>query len=185
MKESEIERLIDEYSDIIRAICRRFYLVGGSQEDLFQEGMIGFLEACKHYDSNKGDYESSAFKNFAILCIKRQILDAIKHANAKKNQPLNNYVSFNQKNDDNQEFELEFDSSYANYVDFDPETIILNQETTNEQLKILKDNLSKTEKEVLELYLMGLSQSKIAVKLNKSVKQIDNTIQRIKKKVKS
>lgn len=184
MKENELENLIDAYSDTIRAICRRYYLVGGSQEDLFQEGMIGFLEACKNFDTAKGDYHSSAFKKFALLCIKRQILDAIKHANAKKNQPLNNYISFNQKNDENQEFELEFNSSFINYTDFDPETIIMNQETTDEQLKILAENLSQSEKQVLNLYLAGLPQSKIAVKLNKSVKQIDNAIQRIKKKAK-
>ena len=185
MNEKELEKLIDAYADTIRAVCRRYFLVGGSQEDLFQEGMIGLLEACKKYDFSKGDYTSSTFKKFAMLCIKRQIIDAIKHANTKKNQPLNNYVSFNQKNDENQEFELEFDNSYLNYLDVDPETIVLKQETTDEQLNILKQTLSKGEGQVLELYLRGLSQSKIAKDLNKTPKQIDNTIQRIKNKAKN
>ena len=84
-----------------------------------------------------------------------------------------------------QEFELEFDNSYLNYLDVDPETIVLNQETTDEQLNILKQTLSKGEGQVLELYLRGLSQSKIAKALNKTPKQIDNTIQRIKNKAKT
>lgn len=184
MQEKELENLIDAYTDTIRAVCRRYFLMGGSQDDLFQEGMIGLIEACKSFDKNKGDYDSVTFKKFAMICIKRQILDAIKHANTKKNQPLNTYVSFNQKNDENEDYELEFDNSYLNYLDVDPETIVLNQETTNEQMKILKEKLSVAELDVLDLYLKGLSQSKIAEMLGKSVKQIDNAIQRIKNKVK-
>lgn len=184
MTESELENLIDAYTDTIRAVCRRYFLMGGSQDDLFQEGMIGLLEACKNFDVSKGDYDSLTFKKFAMVCIKRQILDAIKHANAKKNQPLNNYVSFTQKNDDNEDYELEFNSSCLNYLDVDPETVVLNQETVNEQMQILRNSLSKNELDVLDLYLKGLSQSKIAKELGKTVKQIDNTIQRIKNKVK-
>ena len=51
--EELIEKLAQNYASMIRAICRRFYLVGGTAEDLYQEGMIGLYKAIKSYDLDK------------------------------------------------------------------------------------------------------------------------------------
>ena len=183
MNDEELEKLLEAYTDTIRAVCRKYFLIGGSDDDLFQEGMIGLLEAFRDFDKEKGGYDSEAFKRFASVCIKRQILDAIKRANTKKNQPLNNYLSFSQKNKDEKGYEMEFsvDSLYS-FSAGDPEEQVLNRETTNEQLQVLEERLTKSEKDVLSLYLAGYRQSKIAQMLDKNVKFVDNTIQRIKKK---
>lgn len=178
---SELEQLIDSYANVIRQIARKYYLVGGTGEDLFQEGMIGLLEAYKNYNSEEG-YNSAKFKNFAKLCIKRQMYDAIKHANKKNNAPLNNYLPLNKVNSDNEEYER------AEIVDAtltcNPEELVIDKEEHDEKIAMLKSKLSKLELSVLDLYLAGESQSQIAAKLNKSVKSIDNTIQRIKNKLK-
>ena len=104
--EELINQLVENYASLIRGICRRFYLVGGTSDDLYQEGMIGLLEAMKHFDESKGTIGDDTFKKFATTCIKRQILDAIKHANTKKNQPLNNSIPIVRKNDEDDEFEI-------------------------------------------------------------------------------
>lgn len=174
----ELEDLIESYTSTVRAICRKFYLVGGSQDDLFQEGMIGLFEACKTYKDS--DYNSSHFKNFAILCIKRQIYDAIKHANKKGNAPLNTYVPINKTNSENQEYETAL--SYAGDA-VSPEDIVIDQEDYDEKIEICKKSLSDFEIKVLDRYLQGERQSEIAKDLNKPVKSIDNTIQRIKSKL--
>lgn len=44
-------------------------------------------------------------------------------------------------------------------------------------------HLSNMEKQVLELFLQGLTYQEIAQKMEKSPKTIDNALQRIKKKV--
>ena len=181
MKENEIEEVIEYFSGAIRAISRKYFLVGGNNEDLFQEGMIGLIEACRSFDEAKGDYKSEEFKRFALVCIKRQMLDAIRKANAKKNGPLNNYVSFHQKNNDDEDFELEFSTLIDEGAD--PETLIIREETAGEQIKMLEDGLSKAEMQVLKLYLGGMKQSQMAIALNKTPKQIDNAIQRIKNKM--
>ena len=181
MKEFETEDIIEYYLPLIRAISRKYFLVGGNDDDLFQEGMIGLFQAIQNYDCSNGDYKSEGFKHFAVVCIKRQILDAIKKANAKKNLPLNNYVSFSQKNNEDEDFELEFAKDIEDY-NFSPEEIIINEETKNENLKFLSKALSKNELMVLKLYLSGKKQQEMAEELKKTPKQIDNTIQRIKKK---
>ena len=82
--EELINQLVENYASLIRGICRRFYLVGGTSDDLYQEGMIGLLEAAKQFDESRGTIGDDSFKKFATTCIKRQILDAIKHANDYK-----------------------------------------------------------------------------------------------------
>ena len=66
----------------------------------------------------------------------------------------------------------------------DPLELFIDKEKVSERMKICEQNLSKFEKEVLKHYLDGEKQSEIARNLNKDVKSIDNTIQRIKSKLK-
>lgn len=54
-------------------------MVGAEKQDLLQEGMLGLLKALKAYDK-----ERSSFRTFAILCIRRQLISAIKASNTKK-----------------------------------------------------------------------------------------------------
>ena len=176
--EELINQLVENYASLIRGICRRFYITGGSSDDLYQEGMIGLLEACKKFDERRGTIGDDTFRAFATTCIKRQILDAIKHANTKKNQPLNNAIPIVRKNDEDEEFEIAEIGVAA-----DPEEVFISKEKQEERLKILEEALSPFEKQVLELYLDGLSTKDIAKELNKTPRSITNTIQRIKAKV--
>ena len=177
----ELEDLIESYSSIIRSICRKYYLVGGNEDDLFQEGMIGLFKACKSYKSEDG-YNSDKFKSFAKLCIKRQIYDAIKHANKKNNLPLNNYVPINKTNSEHQEYDRE--DLLQIEEEYNPEDLFIDKETHDEKIQLCKSKLSEFENKVLDLYLSGERQSEIAKILNKEVKSRDNTIQRIKSKLK-
>ena len=181
ISDEQLEEVIVKFSGIVRSISRRYYLVGGSEDDLFQEGLIGLFEACKNYHG-EGDINSEEFKNFAKICIKRQIYDAIKTANKKHNEPLNTYVPIIKTNSDDQEYErndiLEIEEEN------NPEELFLSKEGHNEKLNLVKSKLSTFENQVLELYLAGEKQSEIAKQLGKDVKSIDNTIQRIKNKLK-
>ena len=49
----------------------------------------------------------------------------------------------------------------------------------------VKDLLSDKEKEVYNLLLQGMDYQEIAINLNKTPKQVDNTIQRIRIKLKN
>ena len=98
--------LLEKYSDLVNIKANKFFLIGAEDDDMFQEGMIGLLEAAKQFDESRGIIGDDSFKKFATTCIKRQILDAIKHANTKKNQPLNNSVPIVRKNEEDDEFEI-------------------------------------------------------------------------------
>ena len=82
--------LMDKYKNLVRGRARTLFLVGADKEDLIQEGMIGLYKAIRDYKPEK----NSSFQNFAELCVNRQMYSAIKGSRTKKNQPLNDYVSF-------------------------------------------------------------------------------------------
>ena len=85
------EVLIKRYKNFVRSKARSYFLIGADREDIVQEGMIGLFKAMRDYQPEK----VSSFKSFAELCIKRQIITAIKTATRQKHIPLNSYVSLN------------------------------------------------------------------------------------------
>ena len=84
------DRLVRRYHGFVRLKASSYFLAGGDSEDLIQEGLVGLYKAIRDY---RFDRESS-FRNFAELCITRQIITAVKTATRNKHTPLNQYVSF-------------------------------------------------------------------------------------------
>ena len=83
-------RLLARYRGFVRLKASSYFLAGGDSEDLVQEGLIGLYKAIRDYRSDR----ESSFRNFAELCITRQIITAVKTATRNKHSPLNHYVSF-------------------------------------------------------------------------------------------
>lgn len=171
------EYMLKKYYPLVKKSIRTLYLIGADTEDLSQEGMIGLFKAIQNYQCN----HTASFYTFAKLCIDRQIYSAIKASNRKKHSPLNSYISFYSKvNED----EMELIDNLEAGIGSNPEQIILDRENTTNIEEILEEHLSKMEKQVLSLYLDGKSYTDIAVELGKTSKSIDNAIQRIREKVK-
>ena len=84
--------MVRRYHGFVRLKASSYFLVGGDSDDLIQEGLVGLYKAIRDY---RYDRESS-FRNFAELCITRQIITAVKTATRNKHTPLNSYVSFSQ-----------------------------------------------------------------------------------------
>ena len=88
-----MECLLERYRDMVRKEARSFFLAGGDEEDLIQEGMIGLFKAVQDY---RPDREAS-FRTFAGLCIDRQLYSAVKNSTRQKHIPLNSYVSLSEE----------------------------------------------------------------------------------------
>ena len=177
----DIVKIVQTYNAYIKNVCRRFYLVGGTSEDLYEEGVIGLLEACKSF--NGDSLFDKQFEPFAKLCIRRQIFDAIKKTQTQKNKALNDSISLMGINENGEEIsKLETLTDRTSMCD--PLEIFIDREKFEEKMRACEKELSGFEKQVLSHYLSGEKQSEIAKKLNKSIKSIDNTLQRIKNKFK-
>jgi len=172
--------LMNKYKNLVRSRARTLFLVGADKEDLIQEGMIGLYKAIRDFDAKK----NASFRNFAELCINRQMYSAIKGSNTKKNQPLNNYISFDsmegseeQESPAEQLLGLNFEKNQ------NPEKIVIDKESADVLSYTLVGHLSEMERQVLQYYMKDMNYSQIAAALGKEPKAVDNALQRIKKKL--
>ena len=173
------EYLYGKYRRIVRGKARSYFLVGAEYDDLIQEGMIGLYNAVREYTPER----NASFHAYADLCITRQLLTAIKNASRKKHVPLNTYVSFSQPISDGNETEKTLADILESSSSDDPEKALLGRETAEMLSHDMRHLLSPLERKTLALYLRGFSYQQIGDELGRSRKCIDNTIQRIKKKL--
>ncbi|MFV0502886.1 MAG: sigma-70 family RNA polymerase sigma factor [Lachnospirales bacterium] len=166
-------KLINEYKYLVTIKARTYFLVGADYEDLIQEGMIGLFNAIQNYKVDLG----VSFETFADTCINNQILTAIKMANRQKHKVLNESFSLNTTIDGNEILNI------LTSEDENPENLLILKENKKIMERIIEDNLTTLEKNVLKLYLTGESYDYISKKVNKNKKSIDNALQRIKKKL--
>ncbi len=172
-----VNKILKEYTKLLDFNAQKYYLLGGEQEDLVQEGVLGLLKAIKYYDETK-----SSFSSFANLCIRREMITAIKRANSQKNMILNEAVKNNKKIEKLEYEEESYELDNYESLEATPEEAVLLKEKIEEFKKFSVDNFSKFEKEVLNYLLRGYSYREIAQILTRDLKSIDNTIQRIRKK---
>lgn len=171
--------LMNKYKTMVKKKARAMFLLGGENDDLIQEGMIGMIKAVRDYDESFGN----SFASFADMCVSRQMYSAIESSKRKKHIPLNSYISIYEESETTQSGKKVplidvIEPSQEN----NPETLYFGKEYTEAFIENLKESLSSMEEHVLYLHLMGTDYRKIAELLNKSPKSIDNAIQRIRKK---
>lgn len=175
------EELFDRYKDVVRSIASTMFLIGGETEDLIQEGMIGLFKAVQEYDPGR----DASFGTFARLCITRQIYSAVKASGRKKHLPLNSYISLYEQtgSDDEGGRQMEMMDALMASDRMNPEQVVLSKEKSEELEQAIDKELSPFEKNVLELFVTGMSYSDIADVLGKNEKATDNAIQRIRGKL--
>lgn len=181
-KDGAIDFLMERYKNLVRKKARTLYLIGGDNDDLIQEGMIGLYKAARNYEPKKG----VSFYHFAELCITRQLYNAVKASRRMKNTPLNSYVSLYAP----MNREVPDEDSTATLADTlppkeasNPEAIFLDKEASRLFEARIQSRLSSLENKVLELYLEGMDYQQIASALKKTPKSIDNALQRIRSKL--
>ena len=169
-----IDLIIKEYKNLIFLNVKNYFLVGADEDDLLQEGAIGLLKAIHAYTKGK-----ASFKTFATLCIRRQILTAVRSSNAQKNSALNAASGNNLENENGSEI---YPKELYSNKKYNPEEVFLSKEKISDFHKFVESNFSAFEKKVFEYMVKGYSYKEIAEKLDKSPKTIDNSFQRIKRK---
>ena len=174
-----MDYLMVKYKSMVRKKARAMYLLGGENEDLIQEGMIGLIKAVRDFDVT----QKTSFSSFAELCVSRQMYSAIEASNRKKHLPLNSYVSLYEDSEQVGEGRsLPLIDTIESSKENDPEVLYFGKEYTEAFAEQLKELLSPLENHVLYLHLMGTDYRTIAELLGNSPKSVDNALQRIKTK---
>ena len=171
--------LLTRYRPFVRAKARSYFLVGGDDQDVVQEGMIGLFKAIRDYDSA----EQMSFRGFAELCVTRQLITAVKSATRYKHGPLNSYVSFSRSVGDDDDSERVLGDVLPAAPEHDPAERVTSAERVRDLQAYVDDALSDLEVEVLRMYVEGRSYVEIAEILSRRTKSVDNALQRIKRKI--
>ena len=174
--------IMDKYKFMVKKRARAMYLLGGENEDLIQEGMIGLFKAVRDYDVE----QDASFSSFAELCVSRQMYTAIKLSQRQKHMPLNSYVSLYEKGSEVEEGkQTPLIDQLQSTKENNPEELFLGKEYFVTLEQKLRERLSDLENRVLYLHLMGEDYRSIATLLEKSPKSIDNALQRIRQKMRT
>ena len=169
--------IVQRYKNFVRSNARSYFLMGADKEDIIQEGMIGLYKATRDYNRDR----EVSFKSFAELCITRQIISAIKGASRQKHIPLNSYISLNKPAyDDSERTLIEVLETEKN---LDPEEVVINREQYALIKEVMEAVLSPLEWDVLRGYMDAKSYQEMAEEHHRSIKSIDNALQRVKKKM--
>ena len=173
--------LFEKYKYIIdiemKKYSRMARTLGYDLNDLYQDALVGFSDALVSYRDDR----RAALPSFITLCVDRKLQVSIKKAGRLKNKLLNESLSL----------EHVYESYASPLMDLlsdnsenDPLENILKEEKLKELVTSITESLSDAEYEVYSLMINGLKYDEIATLLNKNLKQVDNTIQRVRNKIK-
>jgi RNA polymerase sporulation-specific sigma factor len=163
--EKAFEEITIRYIKLICTISKEYSAYGYETQDFIQEGLLAFLIACKSYSPECG----SSFKNYAVKCAKNRFKDILKKANAKGAVPSNNIVPIDS---------VEEESNPQSLEDY-----VLEREYLKTLTSHIASILSVSEKQVFNMYVQGYSYKDIAQQTQMSTKQVDNILQKIKRKL--
>lgn len=161
----EEEARAAEYSRLVSRMVRQFFLQGGDQDDLYQEGMIGLLKAIRSYDPALCDN----FEAYASVCVRRRLYDMVRR-DARSTQREEDVLQ-----------RLARDPALTETQN--PEVQCMANETESEIQSALRGLLSPFESAVLEPYLAGFSTLEIGGRLGRSPKSVENAVLRIRRKL--
>ncbi|MFQ5810582.1 MAG: RNA polymerase sporulation sigma factor SigH [Armatimonadota bacterium] len=172
------ERLLRKYGRLVESKARAYFVLGADHEDVVQEGMIGLHKAIRDFSA----CGVSSFSAFAELCVTRQLITAVKTGRRHKHVALNASVSLDEiSTDDPHERALR--AAVRRALKSDPQAIVLGKHARDEIIERIRQCLSPLEADALSGYIRGRSYHDIARDLSRGVKQIDNALQRAKRKL--
>lgn len=176
--EDAIDIIYDKYKYIIDVLLNKykrvFYALNIDIEEVKQEANLAFSNAIYSYNQDK----EASMNTFITLCVERKIRQIIKSHETVKSRVYSETISLNSNNND---------ISLENFIGdetYEPLKTIENIDTIKYINHEVKSLLSSSELEVYNLMVKGLNYIEIAEVLNKTPKQIDNSIQRIRIKLK-
>lgn len=175
-----IDYVMNKYKNLVRKKAGSMYILGADRDDLIQEGMIGLFKAIRDYDIGR----DASFMTFADLCISRQMYSAIASSARKKHAPLNSYISIYSSREDDENSDVSIENILESDSSSIPEQHVIEQENFKDLEDAIEKELSSLERQVLDLYITGMSVKHISAVLGRDLKSTDNAMQRIRNKLK-
>ncbi|MBQ8659424.1 MAG: sigma-70 family RNA polymerase sigma factor [Bacilli bacterium] len=173
--------LFEKYRYIIDIEVKKYLnmanMLGYDYNDLYQDGLVGFADALNSYRDDK----DTALASFITLCVDRRLHVAIIKAGRIKNKVITDSLSLEHTYS---QLQVPLMDLLSDNSKNDPLENIIKEEKLSELIEQIKEELSDSEYEVYSLMISGLKYSEIAILLDRNLKQVDNTVQRVRNKIK-
>lgn len=158
-----LSALLVRFSRLVSLRAAAFRCEMCEQEDLEQEGLIAVLSAVRGFDPARG----VSFRTYVGECVDNRMISFIR-TSSRQNR-------------------LRASSSFADGAyggeEIDPEDLIIGKEGYDDIMAAVTGSLSDYEKNVLALYVEGLSYAEMGERFNKSAKSVGNALARVRAKL--
>jgi len=170
-----MDLIIEKFYPMVVRIASQFYAPWAEFDDIVQNGLIGLIKAIFYYEPGK-----SSFSTFAWRSIESEVKTFITYQNRKKNKMLSDSTSMDSIYD-------EVDDEQIDY--FVADTSATTNVVRNTILSIVHEEILESLKEdeikIFELWLDGYSYKEIEEQVGVNFKKVDNTIQKVKRIIRS
>lgn len=160
---------------IIKKYSKNLIMANIDYQEVYSECSVAFSDALKSYQEDK----DASLPTFITLCIERKMHSIIRKFSREKFKIDKESYSLDFLYDNNQELK-DFIVDDAH----EPLKNMTDNEKYHDLINEIKNCLSKKEYDVFLLMAKNLNYLEIADILNMTPKQVDNTMQRIKTKIK-
>ena len=161
--EAAISELLRRLAPLLRQRAFAFSRNEADRQDYYQEGVVGFLSAVHTFKVGCG----VRFSTYACTCALNR---------------MRNLLRQRSKGSEFVMVSLETGDGIADSTP-DPQQLTQTQDEVERVLERIETALSSFEKQVLRLYLGGLSYAEAAQNLGTNAKAVDNAMQRIRRKL--
>ncbi len=168
-----LPELLADYQPLLARLAATYFLPDGDRDDLLQEATIAFYRAILSYDTDR----PGAFTTYAATVVTNHLLDCIKAANAKKQEPLNAATPIE---------ETVWTPAEGRTPGGQPDTldVILAGELAREVAEQISTACSPLEQAVLIRHLRHGTVAGTAKELGVSSKTVENALYRARQKLK-
>lgn len=168
-----------EFEADIRIIASKLFIIGADAQDVIQEALIGLHKAVKDYDPSKKN-----FRNFAHLCMRRQVYTAISMSQRQYNVMLNHSML----NSLDEPLLCDDSDAHQTLMDIVPDdrpdalSMLIREEEVVYNVSKLRQRLTQMEDQVLLKYQEDKSYKQIGREIGMNQKAADNSLIRIRRK---
>ena len=179
--DAAFEKLFSLYRNMISAICRSHIQTSYpliTYDEALQASRIGLMSAVNYYREDRG----VSLKNFVRLCCGREIRKWMKKESLYHFPNSQSMCSLDSTMKDDETVYLSDLVTDKRIAQRRPDDMLNVKTLYQEILKVIKSRTGFDEK-VFQLYMEGYSYKEMAELLKVEKKKIDNTVYRIKKKI--
>lgn len=170
--------IYEKYKYIIDILIKKYFNViislGIDKAELEQEALYAFSDAINSFDESK----NVKLSTFISICVDRKIKKVLRKYSGEKAKLLNSFYSLDYDYDEGITLKDIISDETT-----DPLYNLTAKENYIELIKKIEECLSPAELEIFNLLKKEHNRSTIILLTGKSEKQIDNTIQRLKTKI--